>query len=233
MRIQTAYALSILIPTLDERRVLFERLAAALNAQIQAAGLQETVEIVALCDNRTMPLGAKRNRLIERARGEFVAFVDDDDDVAENYVTLIVNTLRAHPTIDCVGITGTVYFRGMHPHRFIYSLRYDHYFSQDGVYYRPPYILNPIRRALAAQFRFAEISFNEDIDWAMRVARAKILQREFMLDEPLYHYYSRRDWRVQWAIDVTEPVRHPLGLQFANRLRVARRLKQLVGAKSE
>lgn len=225
--------LSILIPTLDERRALFEQLDHALNAQIRAAGLQETVEILELSDNRAMSLGAKRNRLFERARGEFVAFVDDDDEVAENYVALIVNALRTQPAIDCVGITGTVYFRGMHPHRFVHSLRYDHYFSRGGVYYRPPYILNPIRRALAAQFRFAEVSFNEDIDWAMRLARAKILQREYMLDEPLYHYYSRRDWRVQWAIDLTEPVRHPLGLQFANRLRVARRVKQLVGAKSE
>jgi hypothetical protein len=148
--------------------------------------------------------------------------VDDDDDVSDTYVEAICDALRLHPEVDCLGITGLVYFRGVHPHRFVYSARYDHYFSREGVYYRPPYMLNPTRRALAAQFPYANVNFNEDMDWALRVARAKILKCEWMLDEILYYYYSRRHWYVQWMIDVTEPIRHPLGLQYANRLRVAR-----------
>lgn len=214
--------LSILIPTLQERGAQYARLCAQLEGQISNAGLRDHVEIVALCDKRELSIGAKRNALLARARGEFSAFVDDDDRVAENYVTLICDALTAHPDMDCLGITGLVYFRGAHPKRFIYSVQYDHYFSGRGVYYRPPYILNPIRRALAQSIPFANVRFNEDQDWALRVARAKILRREFMLDPILYHYYSRRAWRVQWAIDVTERIRHPLGLQLANQVRVKR-----------
>lgn len=224
---------SILIPTLDERRAVFTRLDQALHSQIDAAHLQNEVEILELCDAREQALGVKRNRLIQAARGEFIAFVDDDDAVAENYVTLICNALVAHPGVDCLGITGQVYFRGKHPHRFVYSQQYNHYFSRGGVYYRPPYILNPIRRTLAAQFLYADVSMNEDMDWAMRVARAGVLRREVMLDEILYHYYSRRHYGVQWAIDRTEPIRHPLGLQYANRLRVQRWLKQYVTHKAK
>lgn len=224
---------SVLIPTLQERRAQFARLRETLRAQIANAQLQNAVEILELCDNREQALGAKRNELIQRARGEFVAFVDDDDAVAENYVTLVCEALTRHPDVDCLGITGRVYFRGAHPHRFVYSAQYDHYFSRGGVYYRPPYILNPIRRALAQQFQFAPVSYNEDQDWAMRVARARILRKEFMLNEILYHYYSRRRYAVQWAIDVTEPLRHPLGLQWANRLRVQRQLaKFTIGKKT-
>jgi glycosyltransferase involved in cell wall biosynthesis len=213
---------SILIPTLQERRASFTRLYEKLRAQIVQADVEDAVEIVTRCDNREHALGAKRNALMRDARGEFIAFVDDDDDVADQYVALICRALREHSTIDCLGITGIVYFRGTHPHRFVYSRRYDHYFSRGGVYYRPPYILNPVRRAIARQFPFEEVNWNEDMDWALRLARARVLQREVMLDEILYHYYSRRHWMAQWAIDVTEPVRHPLGLQWANRLRAAR-----------
>lgn len=213
---------SILIPTLLERAELYARLRAQLEAQIAAAGMQERVEIVDLCDNRELSLGAKRNELVKRARGEFIAFVDDDDAVSENYVSSICEALVKHPHVDCLGITGRVYFRQAHPHRFVYSLRYDHYFSRGGVYYRPPYLLNPMRRALAQQFQYANISYNEDQDWAMRVARSRLLQSEFFLESEIYHYYARRHYAVQWAIDVTEPIRHPLGLQFANRLRLRR-----------
>jgi glycosyltransferase involved in cell wall biosynthesis len=216
---------SILIPTLDERRAQFEALRAKLQAQIARAGLREGVEILELCDNRETSLGAKRNALIARAQGDYIAFVDDDDDVSNDYVPRIYNTLREHPEADCLGITGIVLFQRVRPRRFVYSLAYDHYFSRKGVYYRPPYILNPVRRAIALQFPYAAVSFNEDIDWAMRVARARVLKREVMLPEVLYYYYSRRHWFTQDVIDFTEPVRHPLGLQLANRLRVARWLK--------
>ncbi len=224
--------LSVLIPTLEKRRALFVPLEKNLRAQIEHAGLQDSVELVSWCDNGENSLGAKRNGLLERACGEFTAFVDDDDAVHENYVALIVNALREHPDVDCLGIQGVVYFRGVHPKRFVYSAQYDHYFSCRGVYYRPPYTLNPMRRTLAHTYKFADVSYSEDADWAMRLARAGILKHEFMLPEILYHYYSRQRWYVQALIDATEPVRHPLGLQLVNRLRVKAGLQNLVRSKS-
>lgn len=217
--------LSILIPTLIERRAVFERLVEKLTRQVNDNSLHGEVEILDEPDDGARALGSKRNELVRRARGDFVAFVDDDDDVSDDYVASICRALRDDPSVDCLGITGTVYFRGAHPHRFVYSLRYDHYFSRGGVYCRPPYILNPIRREIAQQFAFEPVNFNEDIDWAMRLARAHALRRERMIDPLLYFYFSRRRWQTQWLIDATEPFRHPLGLQFANRLRVARWLR--------
>lgn len=190
-----------------------------------ACDVGSQVEIVAICDDRQQSVGSKRNMLLARARGEFTAFVDDDDDVHPEYVGLIVNALRNNPRVDCLGISGLVYFRGVRPKKFVHSAQYRHYFSRNGVYYRPPYILNPMRRALAHSVRFEDVSYNEDIDWAMRLADAHVWQHEVMVPEILYHYYSRRRWHLQAAIDFTECVRHPLGLQSANRLR----LKRLVG----
>ena len=221
--------LSLLIPTLEERRVNLERLLSKLHGQIEREGLTEQVEIRILCDNREQPTGVKRNALIEMALGEYVAFVDDDDDVCDNYFGLIVAALQSHPEIDCLGIIGIVYFRHSHPHRFVHSLRYDHYFSKCGVYYRPPYILNPIRRSVAQQFKFVATNYAEDAEWAMRIARSGALRTEHFIDQPLYYYFSRRSWWLQWVIDMTEPVRHLLGLQFSNKVRFMRWLGSLRG----
>lgn len=211
--------LSILIPTLESRRELFESLRADLAAQIRQASLENEVEILSLCDKGEMPLGAKRNALIQKAAGEFVVFVDDDDRVSGDYVERISDAIRRRPGIDCVGIRGVITFRGKRPSAFIHSLRYPDYSSRGGVYYRPPYHLNPVRRSIAALYPFLEIRYSEDIEWALRLQRHGALRREEFVDADLYHYRSRRWWFYQWMLDRTESIRHLLGLRLVNRLR--------------
>ena len=212
--------LSILIPTLISRRTLFARMYTHLAAQIHRCGCQHEVEVLHLEDDGQQSIGIKRNVLVEKATGRFIVFVDDDDEVSDDYVERIVCVLRNRPEIDCIGIRGIITFRGKHPHEFIHSLQYTDYFSKRGVYYRPPYHLNPVRREIAVRYRFADVSYSEDIDWALQLRRAGALQNEAFIDSILYYYYSRRHYAYQWALDVTEPVRHALGLRAANRLRV-------------
>jgi glycosyltransferase involved in cell wall biosynthesis len=221
--------LSLLIPTLDERRHLFDRLRAELRHQIAAAALEGTVEVLHLRDDRQQSVGAKRNQLLERAQGEFVAFIDDDDEVSPDYLARIDRAIRERPTIDCVGNTGIIIFAGGERRRFVHSLRYREYATRDGVYCRPPYHLNPIRRSIARRYRFEEVDYSEDIDWAMRLCRDGALREEVFIDEPIYFYRSRRNWRYQQLIDRSEPVRHRLGLRLAERLRMRRWLRARLG----
>lgn len=44
---------------------------------------QDTVEILTLVDNKKMMLGHKRNVMVDMCRGEYVAFVDDDDRIED------------------------------------------------------------------------------------------------------------------------------------------------------
>jgi len=211
--------LSVLIPTLDTRRHQFQRLTSRLSAQIQNAHAGPSVEVLSECDNRELPLGAKRNLLVERARGRFVAFIDDDDDISDDYVPKLCEIIERRRDIDCIGIKGVVTFRGAHPREFHHSLKYRDYFSRNHTYFRPPYHLNPILRCIAVQYPFRAVSYSEDVEWALRLQRAGALRREEFVDSPLYFYSSRRSWSYQLLLDWSEPLRHALGLRMVNRLR--------------
>ncbi len=103
---------SILIPTLDNRHEQFSRLYERLNEQINEKFLAKEVEVLYFSDNKQHSLGFKRNKLIEWAKGKFIAFVDDDDNVSDDYVPIICRTIKENPDIDCVGIKGIITFRG-------------------------------------------------------------------------------------------------------------------------
>ncbi|MBI2486502.1 MAG: hypothetical protein HYW01_06020 [Deltaproteobacteria bacterium] len=75
---------SILIPTLESRQEQFHKLYEKLNRQIAENSLTEEVEVAYFLDNMKHSVGFKRNKLIEWAKGKFVAFVDDDDDVSDD-----------------------------------------------------------------------------------------------------------------------------------------------------
>jgi glycosyltransferase involved in cell wall biosynthesis len=125
--------LSILIPTLDSRREMFARIYGKLKSQIQQDGLTGEVESLYLRDDGSEPIGVKRNRLMDQAQGQFIVFVDDDDDVHDRYVNLIVSELKEHPEVDSLGIWGEITFRGRNPRPFLMSSRFKDYKTRKGV----------------------------------------------------------------------------------------------------
>jgi len=212
--------LSLLIPTLECRRDQLSRLVEGLENQVRHAGRDSDVEILSYPDTGEHSIGHKRNILLGRARGDFVAFIDDDDEVSERYIELICGALEQRPEVDCLGVRGIITFRGSHPCEFVNSLRYSDVFSRHHTYYRPPDHLNPIRRAIAVRYRFPDVSYSEDFYWALQMRDAGALQREEFIEPVLYYYHSRRRWGYQWLLDGTEPIRHKLGIRIVNRLRI-------------
>lgn len=178
---------SILICTLDERAEQFARLYKKLQQQIEQNNLQNQVEVLFFLDKRgEHTVGSKRNSLIQQSRGAYVNFIDDDDDIHDEYVKMIFNKLSNKP--DCVSLVGIITFNGNHPATFIHSIKYKTYFQTDGNYYRPPNHLNPIKRIIACQFLFPTISYGEDTDWAMQIAKTNLLKTEEEIKTPYYFY---------------------------------------------
>lgn len=88
--------LSILLPGLEQRP--WQRMVAALYEQADLAGLAR-VEILTDIDNGQVPSGVKRQRLMQRAKGQYLVFVDDDDRVATEYLPLLLQACETRADV--------------------------------------------------------------------------------------------------------------------------------------
>lgn len=180
--------LSILIPTIEERENVFNELCVSIANQIVKHNLQGKIEIVAIKDKRgENPIGKKRNDALQKCIGLYEMFVDDDDTLAEDALPLIIVKLEAEQP-DCIAMEGIITENGQNPKTFIHSLKYNDWFEKDGVYYRPPNHLNPIKSSIAKQFAFPEISHGEDREWSMAICKAGVLKTEATIGKSWYNY---------------------------------------------
>lgn len=173
--------LSVLICSLHNRKASLDKLLERLIPQMNAF-----TEVIIAADNGEISIGAKRNKLLDSANGEYICYIDDDDLVSENYISRILKALEAKP--DCVGIEGMITVGGKNPKKFLHSIRYQVWEEKDGVYLRYPNHLNPIKKLLALQARFTQKNHGEDADYSDRVK--PLLKTEVYLDEPIYFYNS-------------------------------------------
>lgn len=211
---EQACLLSILIPTLDARATLYKNLRDELQQQMDESATQDLIEVLSLCDDGAATIGDKRNQLISEAQGLFVVFIDDDDTISKNYIRRIVDTIRENKHADCISFAGKITFRGKHPRKMLHSIRHKDWFCINGEYVRPPCHITPIRREIAASYRFASKDIAEDMDWSLRMSRDGVLKQEIALQEVLYNYHCRRSYFYQWLLDRSQTLRHALGLRF-------------------
>jgi hypothetical protein len=195
--------LSILICTLPQRRLMMERLLRDLRTQIERdlgldvhARSRRSVEIL-VDDREGISVGQKRQDLLESARGHYVAFVDDDDGVARDYVIRLVSALEdSQLSADCASLVGVITENGGKPATFKHSIKYDGWYTKDGFHYRTPNHLNAVRRDLALQIGFVSKNVGEDHDFSQRLR--PLLQREVSTgDKPLYMYWYNAANSVQ------------------------------------
>ena len=190
--------LSILICSLYGRHESLDTLLHILDDQ-----KDNQIEILIEKDNGVMTIGAKRNILLERAQGEYMCFVDDDDVVSDNYISKILEAIETKP--DCCGIEGLIFMRprirnrdryspkrwlqGQRVQRkFIHSIRYKTWFEEHHIYYRCPNHLNPVKRELALQVMFPSLNNEEDRDYSIRLL--PLLKTEVYIKGIIYNYLA-------------------------------------------
>lgn len=89
---------SILIPTLFERLSTYTPMVEDLYKQIKDNNLQDKVEVISICDNRTVPLSVKRNMMQKMAKGLYFTHLDDDDNFTSDYCVKIVEHIEGLST---------------------------------------------------------------------------------------------------------------------------------------
>ena len=182
--------LSILICSLESRKDFRERLLLCLESQIAKIDSGQ-VEILTDIDNGEKDIGEKRNDLLARASGDYIAFIDDDDLVSKDYIDKIMKAIDEEP--DCVGIHLVMYTNGTNSEHSYHSLQYNDWWSEHDPdngrrkHFRTPNHLNPVKRELALKVGFPSSNHGEDRDYSLRLK--DLLESEVYIEEPIYFYY--------------------------------------------
>ena len=181
--------LSILICSLEQREKLLELLVRELEKQIALAKAKGKVEILTDVDRGEKIIGQKRNDLLEKAKGDFVVFIDDDDWVYPCYVSEILRALETNP--DSLAICGHITSNGADQRDWFISTKYE-WITKDLVYYRYPNHITPVKRKYALKAKFPLMNNGEDYHYSMGLK--KYLKTEIKIEQPIYHYrYSTKN----------------------------------------
>ncbi len=204
---------SILIPSLTDRLQFLNYIVTKLQKQIDEQGLNDQIEILTFIDNRTYTIGFARNVLVRQSMGEYVAFIDDDDDVSKTYIIDIFDATKTNP--DSIGIKGLHTYQDEKPFYFFQSARFKvqlHNFkmldAQDYQWDSPNYqwgfiqspekfyrvecrrlsVWNPIRRSIIIKFPFPHQNMGEDMNYADKIMKSNLLKTEAVVQKACYHY---------------------------------------------
>ncbi len=92
--------LSILIPTVPSR--ILTTYPKLVNSVLSQIGDRKDVEILALFDNHCRWSGRKRENLLNMAQGTHAVSFDDDDRIADDYISSVMGALNQNPDTDCI-----------------------------------------------------------------------------------------------------------------------------------
>lgn len=177
--------LSILIPTLLNRKQLLDSLLSTLYTQ--TLNFDGFVEV--LTDNRGKEIttGEKRNDLVKRAKGKYIIFIDDDDEITDYYISEMIKACNSD--YDCVAINGTMTTDGKNEIKWRLSKDYDNITIKENgvdVYLRKTNHITAVKREYALLAPFPNKSNAEDKAYSDDVN--KFLKTEFVITLPMYHY---------------------------------------------
>lgn len=173
---KTFVMLSILIPTIPSRNAMFRALTKELERQNDfIKEYHWTLGCVEIIWDRSKPfldggpsIGEKRQKLVRRAQGKYLCFLDDDEDIAPNYLETLLRLCNEDMDV-CA-------FRNLS--------RFDNYWAvfdlsiknpsneqsrSDQMVMRRPWHICPVRSEFAKMVDFPNSNYGEDWEWFEKV----------------------------------------------------------------
>lgn len=182
----TTIQLSILIPTVPSRvDYFFPRIIRQLQAQI---GTRKDIEIVGVFDNKTRSIGAKRQDLLNLARGRYLTFIDDDDRISDDYISSIMHAIEYDAAdTDCIVYNTICTVSGGRPKLCKYGIEFNYGDILGGAEWRgKPAHTMVWRSSIAKKHLFHDMGHGEDVNWVVRAC--KDIKSQYRIDRVLYYY---------------------------------------------
>lgn len=179
---RSLFDLSILICSLHDRQMQRNRLM-SLIAQ-QPSDLLDRCQVLVDIDNGQTTIGAKRNRLLAASMGRYIVFIDDDDTITADYLREIFTGIDLG--VDHIGVSMWYMPVGRARAWKVECSKDNDWTSRGDVYLRPPQHVCAVKRSIAIQAWFPDISFGEDRHYAEQLK--ELVKTEYLVPEPIYHY---------------------------------------------
>lgn len=180
----------IIIPTVVDRAEQFTRLRDTLAPQVEK--YKGDIEVLVYWNNYERELATLRQILIEEATAEYTNFIDDDDNVSDDYCNSIYPLLDG---IDYIGFKVGFYQNGVKQKPVIHSLMCDGWDDTPEGYFRRGVLVNPTRRELMLRAGFKNADYRqgkpEDIAYAANID--PLLKTEHFIDKELHIYMPTED----------------------------------------
>jgi len=185
------YDWSILIPTIPGREASLARLVDSIREKVARICPDLRYEFCISFDNKEATVGAKRQGLLKEAKGKYLAFIDDDDEITDAYIEdLWAMYQGGYHTMRLCGKMGQYSF--VHSTSIgLSSLIATS--DTPPVFQRPPDHLYPMLADMAKLVRFKDAKRGEDLDWALTLMRTEYIQTEYRSDPSRVHYIYNFD----------------------------------------
>lgn len=171
--------LSILVPAIPSRWDKFQKIYTKLDSQAT-----KDVEVIGLIDNKKRSIGKKRDALKTLVNGEYFCFVDDDDDVSDDFVKEILKGIKKNPDVIAFkqralvdDLEGVIDF----------DLKNENEpFKPGEVTKRKPHHMCAWKTSLAKKVVFPDLMYNEDAIWLGYLWKMALTQ--YKIDKILHTY---------------------------------------------
>ena len=152
--------------------------------KLQAANYS-TVEVLVDLDSGEATSGVKRQRLTDQSKGEYIAFVDDDDDVSDDYVEAILEGTHSNADIVTFKLQLTNSVSPTKVETWKFGLTGD--LRQHGL--MSANHLCAWRKELATKVAWCpELGHGDDQLWYKPLQAAGLMKTEFFINKVLYLY---------------------------------------------
>jgi hypothetical protein len=180
----TSISLSILTPSVPER--IESNLIPLLNKIKKQIG-DLPIEHLVLIDNKKRSIGYKRDSLVKTAKGKYLAFVDDDDDISDDYVSELYDAITKN-NVDVITFDQYCYVNnnGVSVINFSLNNKENEVYRPNSKIKRMPFHVCAWKTKIAQRYDFVDLNYSEDWYWCEHLL--KETKTEFHINKILHSY---------------------------------------------